>query len=230
MEHLSNIELYYTTPEEIKDDKLFIKDEEIHHITKVMRHSAGDILFVTDGIGNIFEGKIVSFMKDSIEVGIINKRTYEKINENVFFCISKLKSSDRLEFAIEKSVELGIINFIIVDSERTISKSVKMQRLEKILLSAMKQSLRAYLPKIISTSSVEEISKLEGKKLVFEQSAAKYFVNSVVNKNENNYFIFGPEGGLSPKELEFFSSEDLYKLAENRLRTETAIIKCASTL
>ncbi len=230
MEHLSNIELYYTAPKNIKGTELIIKEEEIHHIKKVMRHSPGDILFVTDGVGNIYEGKIVSFTSDSIYVQIANKHNYFKTNDNIFFCIPKLKNSDRLEFGVEKSVELGIINFIIFDSERTISKSVKIQRLKKILLSAMKQSLRAYLPKIISTSSLEEISKLEGKKLVFEQSAPKYFVNSLVSNSENNYFVFGPEGGLSSKELELFGMEDLYKLADNRLRTETAIIKCASVL
>lgn len=230
MEQLSNIELYYTNPENIKNAELQIVGEEVHHIAKVMRHSPGDEVFVTDGVGNIYEGKIISLKNDLINVQITTVRKYEKNYENFVFCIPKLKSSDRLEFALEKSVELGITNFIIFNSERTISKSIKTHRLEKILLSAMKQSLRAFLPKIISTCAIEELSNLKGKKLVFEQSAAKYFVNFILNKNEKNYFIFGPEGGLSSNELELFNMEELYKLAENRLRTETAVIKCASTL
>ena len=76
--------------------------------------------------------------------------------KNIFFCIPKLKYSDRFEFALEKCTELGITNFIIFDSERSIHKSDKKERWEKIVLSAMKQSLRSYLPNITVINSLIE--------------------------------------------------------------------------
>ena len=94
----------------------------------------------------------------------------------------------------------------------------------------MKQSLQSFLPSIITINSIKEIGSLEGTKLVFEQNAANIFRGLPVDNASKFYLIFGPEGGFSKKELEIFGENELFKLANNRLRSETAVIKCASLL
>jgi 16S rRNA (uracil1498-N3)-methyltransferase len=226
---LSNIELYYTYSQNISNNKIIIEGEEYAHITKVMRHSEKDELYITDGNGKIYSGLINRINKTDIELEIGNILSYENKFRNIHFCIPKLKSNDRLEFALEKCTELGITNFVIFNSERTISKANKIERWKKILLSGMKQSLRSYLPKI-EVRDFNNIINFPGTKAAFEQSASKKISEFKNNPDEAYYFIFGPEGGLSEKELNNFEVENIYKIFDSRLRTETAVVSAAALI
>ncbi len=225
--YLSNIELYYTPPKKISNNRITIEGEEYNHITKVMRHSINDELYITDGNGNIYSCLINQINKQNVELKIENIFTYENRFKNIYFCIPKLKNNDRLEFALEKCTELGITNYLIFESERTISKANKIERWNKILLSAMKQSLNSFLPKI-EMCNFNDIINLTGIKIGFEQTSSKKFNVLKFNPDEKYYFVFGPEGGLSEKELNSFNKENIYKLTENRLRAESAIVAAAS--
>ena len=227
--HFSNIELYYS-PYGIINNCILIDGEDFNHIIKVMRHSEQEIIFITDGKGNIYESRINIINKSSLSAEPLKLYHHENANKNSFFCIPKLKNSDRFEFALEKCVELGITNFIIFESLRTISRGARIERWHKILISAMKQSLRCYLPDIQIINSVKDIFTLRGEKIAFEQNSANQ-INSLERiPDVNYYFIFGPEGGLDQDELQLFNPDYIYNLAENRLRTETAVIKAASIL
>ncbi len=231
MEYLSNIELYYALPQNCGNAEVEIDGEECGHILKVMRHSLNDELFLTNGRGKIFRGIIYKVERDRIKLRVNKIFKYKNEFAGITFCIPKLKSADRLEFAIEKCTELGVTDFIVFESERTISHAVKIERWEKILLSAMKQSLRSFLPSISIAGSFGELISLKGEKIIFDQNAEETFSNFKKNKPGTNYYlIFGPEGGLTSSELSLVPKQNLYKLAENRLRTETAVIKCASVL
>ena len=92
----------------------------------------------------------------------------------------------------------------------------------------MKQSLRSYLPEIAVINSLKDICNIEGDKIILEQNSQKKISGLKINPEEKYYFIFGPEGGFTNEELELFDKNSLYSLADNRLRTETAVIKCAS--
>ncbi len=224
--YLSNIELYYS-PEKISDHKINIIGDDVRHITKVMRHNVDDKLYVTDGKGKIISGLISEINKNIVSVAIDEVFSYSNNFENLTFCVPKLKSAERFEFALEKCTELGITNFIIFDSDRAVSKGNKIERWNKILIAAMKQSLRSFLPKLKIVSSVEEIAAIEGEKFLFEQNAKKSFGEVTIDKNRKYYLIFGPEGGLSGKEFSFFNENSYYNLTGSRLRSETAIVKCA---
>jgi 16S rRNA (uracil1498-N3)-methyltransferase len=227
--HLSNIELYYSSKELI-NNQILIDGEDYDHIVKVMRHTEGDILYVTNGNGNIYETQINNIANHSVSAKPTNTFHYENTKQNIYFCIPKLKNPDRFEFALEKCVELGITNFVIFESRRTVSKGQKIERWNKILLSAMKQSLRSYLPEIKVVNSIKEIFSFNGKIVGFEQNSTKKISSLKINPGVNYYLIFGPEGGLDNDELASFNPENIYNLADNRLRTETAIIKAASLL
>lgn len=227
---LSNVELYYTPAAGVHENTLVIRGEEHEHITRVMRHSVGDELYVTNGEGRIFLCGIEEIRKDELTCEISSERIYENRLKNIFFCLAKLKSQDRFEFALEKSVELGVTNFIVFDSVRSVPKGGKTERWQKVLTSSMKQSLRSYLPKVTTQPSLSGVMKLPGEKIVFEQEAKLSFRNFRAREDRSYYFIFGPEGGLDKKELAMFSEETSYFLTENRLRSETAVVTAASIL
>jgi 16S rRNA (uracil1498-N3)-methyltransferase len=231
---LSNKELYYTS-EALNGNLVTITGEEVHHIKEVMRHSLGDEIYLTDGKGKIYKSKIDSMTNKALLVKIIETYEYENKFSNITFCIPRLRTQDRFEFALEKCVELGITDFIIFDSIRTVAKGEKIERWKKLLVSAMKQSLRAWLPTIKYVDRVSEIARLAGKRLIFDQSAQiplqEYITMRDHKINDMQlYFVFGPEGGFADEEIASTKRCTFVKLTNNRLRTETAIITAASIL
>jgi len=227
--HLSNIELYYSSEENISDEIILLAGDEFKHAVKVMRSKIGDTIYVTNGTGLIIKTEILTIKKDKLSAKIIETIKTENKFENIFFCIPKLKNPERFKFAIEKCVELGVTNFIIFESKRTIAKGTNIKRWEKIALAAMKQSLRAYLPKIKLLRNLSEISESNGEKIIFEQNVKRKF-QFEFKMDKSYYFIFGPEGGLTQDELKFFDADSIYSLSDHRLRSETAIVKAVSLI
>lgn len=230
MEHLSNIELYYSEEGNFNGPIVSVYGDDFHHITRVMRHAAGDEIFITNGSGKIFACNIVEIGNRDLTAQIGKEYPYENEYANITFCLPKLKSSDRFEFALEKAVELGVVNFIIFNSVRTVSRGSRIERWNKIAVAAMKQSLRSYLPVLSEVKSLQEITSLGGELVAFEQNVSRSFSELKIDRGKNYYFIFGPEGGLDGNELGLFKDKQLFKLAGNRLRTETAVLKAASML
>ena len=228
MEHLSDIELYYTPQELINENRLILAEDEFHHSVNVLRNSVADIIYVTDGKGSIFNCKIETIKEKQLHAIIFEKRVFENKAEKIWFCIPMLKNPDRLKFALEKCVELGITNFILFNSKHSISKKVIPEKFQKTALAAMKQSLRAFLPQITS-GGFNEIIHFDGMKVIFEQNSRLEF-DGKVDLNKLTYYLFGPEGGFDKNEIESLEQGNRFSLSTNRLRSETAIIKCASLL
>jgi len=220
--------LYYTSTEFIESEQLILSGDEFHHSVNVMRNSVGDTIFVTDGKGSIFTCKVNRLKENELMASIVEKREYANKAENIWFCIPILKNTDRLKFTFEKCVELGITNFILFSSKHTISKKVKPEKFQKTTLAAMKQSLRAFLPQVIS-SNYSDIINFDASKILFDQNAKAIFVGKQ-NISQPTYFLFGPEGGFDENEIELVKQENRFSLSSNRLRSETAIIKCVSLL
>ena len=231
----SNTEFYYTPKELISKTSIIIIDDEAKHITRVMRHSIYDEILVTNGEGIVYKAIIKNITRREVIAEI--KESYKQKNKmkNITFCIPILKSQDRFEFALEKCVELGITNFIIFSAKKSYKRGVKLERWNKILLAAMKQSLQSFKPKIDFVTSLSSIVNNQRKTIVLEQNADETLSNYLkveTNQKElfdkETYFIFGPEGGLVEEELNFANHK--LQLTENRLRAETAIIATASLI
>jgi 16S rRNA (uracil1498-N3)-methyltransferase len=227
--HLSNIELYYIPNKNVSEAVIHLYNDEYKHAVKVMRNRVGDTIYITNGVGSIFKCEIANIERDKLTAKILEEFNSENRLGNIFFCIPKLKNPDRIKFAIEKCVELGIVNFIIYESERTVSRGTNLKRWEKIALSAMKQSLSSFKPNLQIGKSLNDIANFKGEKIIFEQNADNEF--QFHNDFTVNYhFVFGPEGGLTENELMLFENSSTYSLCDKRLRSETAIIKVASML
>ncbi|MCX6164487.1 MAG: RsmE family RNA methyltransferase [Ignavibacteriae bacterium] len=158
---------YYYTPAsniDLQNNKLILNDFEHKHLIKVLRKKIGDLLKITDGQRNIFNCKIVKVSGDIVVCDILDKEynLYEP-NINLKLFIALLRNNTRFEFAIEKAVELGVNSIQPVITEYTINKSsfskTKLDRISKIIISAMGQSQRCYLPGFDNAISFDDMIK-----------------------------------------------------------------------
>jgi 16S rRNA (uracil1498-N3)-methyltransferase len=233
---MKEVELYYSIDIDEEKKKLILDESESMHLTKVMRHNVGETIYVTDGKGKIFQAKISDIEDKRVICEVVYSKSYDNPLEGIVFCFPRLKNNDRFEFALEKSIELGITNFIVFESKRTVAKGDKLVRWRKIALSAMKQSLKAYMPDIEFIKSTDKLSEQTGDKIVVEQQGNKRLEEvdfiKVSKANEKLMVIFGPEGGLNDSEIEMLSGDEsnIYKLHDSRLRSETAITYAASII
>lgn len=228
----SNTEFYFAEPNDITLSEIILNRDETKHLTQVMRHSLGDEINITDGLGNVYKCELIKTEKVSAKLKIIEKNINPELYPNIVFYIPILKSSDRLEFALEKCVELGITHFVIYSSDKSYKRGVKLERLNKILLAAMKQSLNSTLADIkIIKDLKSQLSEMK-KSVIFDQHADIHLSNYLKAKNnsDNINFIIGPEGGFSEDEMEIMNNFQKVYITQNRLRTETAVISAASFL
>lgn len=230
MEYLSNIELYFTSSISEDEKNLQLTDDELHHCIKVMRNKIGDELFATDGKGKIFRGTISSISKAELKLEVLQVYSYENDLHRFTFCIPSLKNPERFKFAIEKCVELGITNFIFYSADHSINKKFNKERIEKIILAAIKQSLRAYLPSVSFIKSLKELLMREDEKILLDQLSESKLKDYQFSMDKKYILIFGAEGGFSENEFSILNDVTRLKLTDNRLRSETAIIKTASMI
>lgn len=233
---ISGIELYYSYEVNQKTNELFFNEEESTHMIKVMRKKIGDNIYATDGKGSFFKAKLSKLETKEAVAKPYYIDFFANDAESFYFWIPSLKSMERLEFAIEKCMELGITNFVLYKAERSVGKNFKISRLEKIGISAMKQSCRFYLPTFAVVESLANYNFEQTDCVVLlEQFGEKKIVSDEISYLKNNYrrihFIFGPEGGLTNNEINLTAGEKkFFSLSVSRLRTETAAVVAAAVL
>lgn len=221
------MQLFYCP--DINPDQIYtLGKEESQHCVKVLRLKENDTLYLTDGQGNLYKAEIVEAMPRSCSVKIIETQAeYGKRDYYLHVAIAPTKNIARIEWFLEKATEMGIdeITPIICDhSEREI---VKNERLEKIIVSAMKQSLKAYLPKLNEAIPIKQLiqnAKEENKLICYCQDDDRKKIQDIYKPKESVLIIIGPEGDFSEKEVKEALNNNFQKitLGKERLRTETA--------
>ena len=224
------MELYYCP--DLEFENIALAPEESRHCLKVMHHSVGDSLFLTNGKGIIAEASVIGYDKNNCFVHIV-KRTLDKGKRAFAFhlAIAPTKNHDRMEWLTEKAIEIGVekISFIICEhSER---QKMDLARIERIAVAAMKQSLTLFLP------SIELISFDDFLHQYGNQKGNKYIAWCLAGENaeelakadlssDNIILMIGPEGDFSIKEIEESGKYNFkeIKLGPKRLRTETAAL------
>jgi len=205
-----------------------LTSEESWHCAKVLRKKTGDNIQLIDGNGNFYEGvlEIVSDKKCIANV-LSGPKLQDKRKYYLHLAIAPTKQIDRIEWMIEKAVEIGIdeISFIACkNSERTV---IKIDRIQKIVESAVKQSLQAYLPKINDLKTFKEIvcSSTANQNLIAHcYNSEKENIKQIEFNNKSTLVLIGPEGDFSLEEVDLAVKNNFKALSigSNRLRTETA--------
>lgn len=226
--------LYYTSPKSILGDILRIEGQEMIHAVKVMRHKTGDKLDVTDGTGYIYRSEITHIGKREIEARIIERVLIQPESPELILVMGIIKKKDRLEFAIEKAVELGVSGIALFDGDHTEKKGVRIDRLETIAISAMKQSLRTNLPEIVHYKSLDQCLSgfNDAKILIADEVADKQSGIKLADGNSRILIVIGPEGGFSERERELWNKYPVQRisLGTHRLRAETAAITACALI
>jgi 16S rRNA (uracil1498-N3)-methyltransferase len=221
---------------DIKEGFYQLPEEESKHIVRVLRMKTGDSVFLTDGLGNMYEASIVETTTKQCTVRTIHTtREYQKRPFHLHIAIAPTKNTDRFEWFLEKSTEIGIdviTPLICTHSERT---HVKTDRLHKVVIAAMKQSLKAYLPELNDPVEFKQFIQrpFEGEKFIAycsQDDPAELY--SVYRKDAKALILIGPEGDFSPEEVDLAKKQgyEPISLGKSRLRTETAGIVACHTI
>lgn len=206
---------------------LIIDSDEQQHITKVLRMREGEEIFVTDGQGNLAQGKLFfEGKKVSLDVSEI-KENLPDFSPKLHIAIAPTKNIDRVEFFFEKAVEMGISEISFILTEKTERKNISIEKLRKQAISASKQSHRFHFPKVNDLIKFSEFMKSLNAENTFvahcNESLERVSLNDIP-KFENYTFLIGPEGDFSDKEIQLLADKGIkaVSLGNQRLRTETA--------
>jgi 16S rRNA (uracil1498-N3)-methyltransferase len=228
------MQLFYNPNIDETTETFSFDKEESKHIIKVLRKKDTDILFVTNGLGFLFETEITlaSDSKCTVKVLSFEKKPSPKFH--LHLAVAPTKMNDRYEWFLEKATEIGISEITPIICDRSERKTVKNDRFDKIILTAMKQSNELYLPKLNEAITFKEFLKRknEGLQLIAHcEETDKKTLKSVLKPNESVTLLIGPEGDFSEKEIALAIETNYLpvSLGNTRLRTETAaIVACHS--
>jgi 16S rRNA (uracil1498-N3)-methyltransferase len=226
------MQLFYNAT--VEGESCFLNEEESKHSFRVLRLRAGDHVSLTDGIGNLFDAVIEISDYKRTKLRIVDvQRDYGKRNYRIHLGIAPTKNMDRFEWFLEKSTEIGIdeITPLITEhSERTV---LKPDRLERVIVSAMKQSLKAYKPRINPLLSIDKFLALnfpnELKFIAHCSDEIRPLLKDVYMPGKDAVILIGPEGDFSEHEISaaLKIGFQAVSLGQSRLRTETAgIVSC----
>lgn len=218
-----------------EDDTTFNFDkDESRHIVKVLRKKVGDTLHITNGKGWLFKAQLTSAEQKHCTVNIISQQLQHKRNYNLHLAVAPTKMNDRYEWFLEKATEIGIEEITPIICDNSERKIVKIERFEKIIQSAMKQSLNCYLPKLNAPIAFKTFIEkdFDSQKFIAHcEDTDRKTLKSQLKINEDCTLLIGPEGDFSSKEIELALAQNYQAvtLGTTRLRTETAaIVACHS--
>ncbi len=210
-----------------------LPEEESQHAVKVLRLQVGDEIVVVDGLGGFYKAKIINPHPKHCGFEMIESQTeFGKRNYKLHIAIAPTKNIERLEWFIEKATEIGIDEITPIICRFSERKTVKVDRLEKIIISAAKQSVKAYFPKLNPLSTFDELLKrypASQKFIAHCYDEDKRLLQTEIRKSSDILILIGPEGDFSKEEVEKAISLGFapVSLGESRLRTETAgVVVC----
>ncbi|MFD0988491.1 16S rRNA (uracil(1498)-N(3))-methyltransferase [Mariniflexile jejuense] len=228
------MQLFYNPNINENTTQFSFEKEESKHIVKVLRKAVGDTLHITNGSGWLFTAEVAIPNINKCVVTIIAKEKQQKHNYSLHLAVAPTKMNDRYEWFLEKATEIGIDTITPIICDHSERKIIKPERFEKILQSAMKQSLSCYMPKLNEATAFKEFISQDFEDDLFiahcEETDRKSLKQQLKPK-QNITILIGPEGDFSSKEIELAIKNKFIPvtLGKTRLRTETAaIVACHS--
>ncbi len=226
--------LFYTPG--INDTFYTLNEQESKHCIKVLRLNTNDIVKLIDGKGGFYTAKIVEPNHKNCKVEIVETQyAFEKRNHYLHIAIAPTKNNDRLEWFLEKATEIGIDEITPIVCEHSERKVLKSERLEKVVVSAMKQSIKAYKPKINELVNFTDFVNMpfSGDKFIAHcENHQKSLLKNSYAVGRDVFILIGPEGDFSLAEINQALQNQFTEisLGNSRLRTETAGVVACHTI
>lgn len=216
-------------------DTLRLPESDSAHAVRVLRMHEGDMMQVIDGRGNVYQCRLTEAHSKRAAVEILSCDPQAlPWSQQIVVAVAPTKHLDRMEWMVEKLTEVGVNRIIPMLCSRSERKEIKTERLEKIAVSAMKQSLKATLPVIEPMTPISSIiSAYDGytKAVAYcDDAVGRTDFTSVYRPASDTIILIGPEGDFTPAEIEsaLAAGFTAVTLGENRLRTETAALYAVS--
>ncbi len=209
-----------------KNDTHTMSMEESKHIIRVLRMNLGDTIGILDGKGNQHICEIIESNPKKCKVSIKNTELFPEPKVPIHIAVSPTKQMDRLEWFLEKATEIGITEITLFTSENSERVKLNEERLQKKLISAMKQSKRYHLPKLNTLTSFREVLEKHPRGMIAHCYEGNKEGVAMHYKDLKGPILIGPEGDFTETEVQMALGQG-YKaisLGENRLRTETAAL------
>ncbi len=213
-----------------------LPEEEAAHCLRVLRLSAGDELEITDGKGNLYKAEIASIQGKHCYVQAREVLSVPKSwRGNIHIAIAPTKNIDRIEWLAEKATEIGLDALTFLNCRFSERKVVKTDRIERIVVSAMKQSLKYTKPVVGAMVDFKQFvaESREGAKYIAHcyDDSERVLLKDVLREGEDATILIGPEGDFSPQEVELAVKAGYtpVSLGSSRLRTETAGLAACHT-
>lgn len=222
------MQLFYNSEINIKSQQFTFDKTESRHIVRVLRKKEGEKIFITNGLGDLFTSEIEIANDKKCLVKILESKTYKKPwNYYLHIAIAPTKLNDRFEWFLEKATEIGIDEITPIICDHSERKVLKLERMEKIVHSAAKQSLKYHFPKLNEPVTFNEFinSEVSGQLFIAHcEETSKKSLKSALKPALKTTMLIGPEGDFSTKEIQQSLEHNFIpvSLGESRLRTETA--------
>jgi 16S rRNA (uracil1498-N3)-methyltransferase len=213
-----------------------LPEAESQHCIRVLRRQKGDLIRITDGKGCFFNALIEETDAKRCPVEIIETIHQPPLwKGRIEIAVAPTKNKERIEWFVEKATEIGIDKMIFLRTRFSERKEIKTERLNHILVSAMKQSEKAVLPELQEITNFESFVKqnFDGKKLIAHcYEGEKKYLSKSIEKEENVLILIGPEGDFSEEEIVWAVANGFrpVTLGKSRLRTETAALVACQTV
>ena len=223
--------LFYTPDIDPTHPQYFLTEEESKHAIRVMRLEVGSVVQLIDGKGGLYTAEIIDAHPKRTILQIKNStQGYNKRNHYLHIAIAPTKNMERLEWFLEKATEIGIDEISLIICQRSERKEAKAERLNKIITAAIKQSLKAYHPKLNEVMPLAELlaKPFDGQKFIAHcEDSEKVTLTSTLQKHSRYLILIGPEGDFTPHEIDMAlqNGYNALTLGESRLRTETAALE-----
>lgn len=229
------MQLFYTP--DVTLPKYTLDAQESRHAVRVLRLGAGERLWLTDGRGNLYTAQVTLPDPGRCEVEIIETQEhYGRLPWSLTMAVAPTKNPDRYEWFLEKATEVGCSAFIPIATARGERRTFNAGRGERVVISAMKQSLKACLPALEPVTDIREVivRPFSGGKFIAYcgEEYRRVPLRDAVQRGGDNLILIGPEGDFSPEEVAFAVEHGFIpvSLGESRLRTETAALAAVVTV
>src|SRR5690554_2543891 len=230
------MQLFYNPNIPETAEEVLFEKEESRHIVKVLRMKEGDSLTLTNGRGFFFNAEITQANAKGCIARILSKDYREPLPYGLHLVVAPTKLNDRYEWFLEKATEIGVSEITPIICDHSERKTIKMDRYEKIIQGALKQSLKSYLPVLNKAIPFKEFIRTNGTTgdsnfIAHCADTERRSLKSLLLPKKNTTILIGPEGDFSLLEINMAVKAGYVPitLGNSRLRTETAaIVACHS--